>query len=979
MSVVYCAYCGKSFTRKEHLERHLPTHTNVKPHRCSCCHLSFARRDLLQRHHATYHEPRDPMEPLPGGVPTFAGKTPIACQNCASAKTGCDKRVPCTRCAEKNLECTARFARRSSKAALRAAHAQAAMTPLRPPSQIPLPGNTINPSMMEVDGIGGHSGDGGKSPEATLTGDSKAICSPKIHSPIHAHVSPGEYTLPLHPVRLNTGLDDFLLPSEFVSVDYSTGYGEMGMWQDYGGMDMNWQHSTIPIRSADISTMFDMGNISPVSEPMTASSSQESMHTRGTSISTHEYDHNITSESRAIAVTSKSMSTQDFERLIDTEAGWNLARCNKPPTDRLRPTAIHHLECLERRALEEGTWRPVEEYLKKGDWDASNMSSVVSFTSSARDQMLAMTQGFLHRALEVHRAHGRSRGATKYEFNYVVLPPSHILEHFLRSYVRSLSVYYPLVTAGQVDPNEMLQTNSASVLLVLLMIAQGAAAMPVAEAQHLSAGLTETCRISLFDMVEKDVQHTDPISLRCALLFIVLGAWSGDKWLMDTAMGQRGMYMSMLKYAGMMEPQPAMIPSFDSTSKEAQWRQWVDRESRNRLVYNYVMLDQELSLFHDTVPLFAITELQCPLPGAEALWQSTNAEQWFANMQSVYGFSANLNPQILTSTPDSVTPSLYVLFQEFLQGNLSSRQQNLSPQQLRLILHPIQAMLCHLGQLVSCFDHDIRRTANTVTKSSSLERIAEVQSLLSRWYDMTKEYVQTHPDCPVTRCNLVLYHLISLNAFTYFPEIERLARREGFSAPLSVGASNPTITHWDITLRYKKCIFQREKAVFHSGQIFWLLRQMPGERRPAWWPVAMYRATLVLWIDSLSRLDPSFQQGVDEKGGANGNAAGQVVAIDQMVPEERVLDACSWGGNGMAVLSRYNTDPASGNVSPSTGVTQITMDKPEDILDYTIRNIDAVGRSRVGDGIKRKLETLGKNWSEESILAGGGGIVVATG
>ncbi len=66
---VFCAYCGKSFTRKEHLERHIPQRehlssapraryftntlsppdTNVKPHRCSSCQLSFARRQVSVR------------------------------------------------------------------------------------------------------------------------------------------------------------------------------------------------------------------------------------------------------------------------------------------------------------------------------------------------------------------------------------------------------------------------------------------------------------------------------------------------------------------------------------------------------------------------------------------------------------------------------------------------------------------------------------------------------------------------------------------------------------------------------------------------------------------------------------------------------------------------------------------------------------------------------------------------------------------
>lgn len=69
VDMVYCAYCGKAFTRKEHLERHIPsreqsprnshmthfvlltdclhsTDTNVKPHRCVACQLSFARRQV---------------------------------------------------------------------------------------------------------------------------------------------------------------------------------------------------------------------------------------------------------------------------------------------------------------------------------------------------------------------------------------------------------------------------------------------------------------------------------------------------------------------------------------------------------------------------------------------------------------------------------------------------------------------------------------------------------------------------------------------------------------------------------------------------------------------------------------------------------------------------------------------------------------------------------------------------------------------
>ncbi|SPQ22250.1 763feecf-684d-45ed-b453-ca1c07042ab7 [Thermothielavioides terrestris] len=640
-------------------------------------------------------------------------------------------------------------------------------------------------------------------------------------------------------------------------------------------------------------------------------------------------------------------SIPEFEVVMVAEGAWNLARCNPGLSGNCPRTAIVHLECLEQKSKQEGTWSSLERYLERLDWDPSDLASVVPLTSRTRDKMLAITQSFLHKALEIHRGgvngYPKSGYSSPGDFNFIVLPSTKILEYFLRSYVRSLSVYYPLVTAGCVDPNEMLQNNQASTLLVLLMIAQGAAAMPIAEARYLSAGLTETCRISLFDIVEKDVElSSDPIALRCALLFIVLGAWSGDKWLMDIAMGQRGMYMSMLKHAGMLDPQPSMMPTIhDSTGAELEWRAWVQRETRNRLVYNYVMLDQELSLFHDTAPLFAITDLRCPLPGPEILWMSPSSERWLSAMQSIYGSAANVNPQLL-NTP-SASPSLYDLFQDFLNDNLSMEQPGVSPQQMRLILHPLQGLLCHLRQMLACFSDtpSTRRTgARLVTKNSTLHRLEEVQQLLQKWYDLSANYTKANPDCPVARCNLVLYHLISLNAVSNFVEIERFARREGFEH-----------WYWDIPKLNKRCIFNREDAIFHCGQVFRLLRLMPKDRRPAWWSVAMYRPTLILWADSVSRVYSGAQA---SKGGEAAPPSTAPVIIDQVTPEDPAINAFVWNGNGVPMLTRTNG-------------TTVTLDKPADILSYAIQNIEAGFSSRLSDGIKRKLITLGNNWSVDAM------------
>lgn len=403
-----------------------------------------------------------------------------------------------------------------------------------------------------------------------------------------------------------------------------------------------------------------------------------------------------------------------------------------------------------------------------------------------------------------------------------------------------------------------------------------------------------------------------------------------------------------------------------------------------RLVYNWVMVDLELSLFHDTAPVLSISELHCPLPGPAILWLAPNSEQWLAGVQSLYGCTANVNPHLLT-TP-SLTPSLYDLFQDFLHDSLNRRQSSLVPQQMRLLLHPIQSLLCHLRQMLSCFSDILgnrRVTGRTVTKASTHQRLEEAQGLLQKWYELAVTMYKADPNSTVTRCNLVLYHLISLNAVTSFPEIERLARKEGFEA------GGPT--YWELGLRHKRCIYQREEAIFHCGQVLRLLRSLPADRQPSWWSTALYRVTLTLWTDGIGRLDPSFKTtttttttssststsasssslssatsstaaaGVSAKERV-GSPAGSPsspgrIAVDQVMPEDPSVIAYLWGGDGIAVVTR-------------TDGTVISLDNPADVLDLGVKVIDSGVSTRIGDGITRKLVTLAGNWSLDSIGMG---------
>ncbi|OWP00293.1 hypothetical protein B2J93_3704 [Marssonina coronariae] len=933
--MIFCTYCGKSFTRKEHLERHIPSHTNVKPHRCTLCQLSFPRRDLLQRHHFTYHEAQDPMQPVAGAVPTIAGRTPIACIHCANAKTGCDKAVPCSRCAEKNLPCEARFARRSGKASMRSQSLSHASTVQRAPGS-PRVANRLAPKEPKLE-----------SPPALGASPGAAqVQSPPQTTPGYASSMPAFNfgTTPFHPSpseSVRGGMDAFMCMDEDM-LGADPGYQDLMMWNPYPAeLDL----FPSPVGGKLGGPFLDMAESYAGSDALVSHSMHTSIslpHTGSTSISSQA---DLERPSRIVdhgGMRAGEGMIPEFEVVIAAESAWPLARCSRPVFSGACPrTAILHLENLEQHSRYESTWTMPDAIIGAADGDYKNQISVVPFSSGTRDRILAITQSFLHTALETHRGGMKAwdKGSPHPNFNFLVLPPSTVLECFLRSYVRSLAPYYTLINGGALDPNELVLNNQASTLLLLLMIASGATAVATSEARCLTAGLTETCRISLFNIIEKDVElSADPVVLRCALLLTILGAWSGDAWHMKMAMGQRGMYLSMLKHAGMLEPLVPATISADAPNIELQWRAWQQQESKNRLVYNWVMVDQELSLFHDTAPVLSISELQTPMPGMECLWLAKDGTEWLAAIQQSNGATGWMSPH----APHEIrplTPSLCDLFQDMLHDNISRRYDQLSPLQLKLLLHPLQALLCHLRQVLSCFSGSdffgSRRGTRTVTRASTMLRMEEVQSLLHQWYELCVVHAKAEPACPVTRANLVLYHLVSLNAVTCFPEIERLARRERFD-----GSSQA------LTARYQRCIHQPEEAVIHCGQVLRLVAAMPREGRPHWWSAAVYRAALILWLEGMARADPG-------RSPIPRSETGPLLAIDAVMPDDRAAVAYLWNGEGVPVL----TSPRG------EGHVEI---RAEQVLRHCGALLEQGVASRVSDGIKRKLLELSRTWGEAS-------------
>jgi hypothetical protein len=95
-----CHLCGRSYERVDHLNRHLKSHENSRPHKCTRCNKSFNRADLLNRHQASHDRPVATRRSIDRG-----DRVAAACLACVNAKAKCQDEKPCTRCRRRGITC----------------------------------------------------------------------------------------------------------------------------------------------------------------------------------------------------------------------------------------------------------------------------------------------------------------------------------------------------------------------------------------------------------------------------------------------------------------------------------------------------------------------------------------------------------------------------------------------------------------------------------------------------------------------------------------------------------------------------------------------------------------------------------------------------------------------------------------------------------------------------------------------------------
>ncbi|KAK6442718.1 hypothetical protein LTR95_001034 [Oleoguttula sp. CCFEE 5521] len=627
----------------------------------------------------------------------------------------------------------------------------------------------------------------------------------------------------------------------------------------------------------------------------------------------------------------------DTEVVQVVQNAWPKFRCNPARSElpNFKNTSTH-LQGLAEILKDQDMWN---EWHPAVDEPTSPASRTIPHVrcepvhSHTRDKLASITQTMLSATLQRHNVVTESAAPSLYNMDetctshgYVVLPPVSTLESFFNAYANRIEYTYPSGTTT--TPNEMLASKQPWIpaLLLLLMLGASAIGTESRKSYFFSIGLTEVARVNMLRAVDDNSElRSEPLLLQCALLVTVLAAFSGDKYQMNAATGNRAAYIAMLTQSSVMQHSNQSMSITDRRSNtEASFAKWKEFECQNRLVYSWTSVDVELSLFYDTPPLMCINDMRVAIPSGNRLWQAVSAADWLRVIeQKSIGYRTY-----------AANPSLCELFRGFADGRTTPSR--VSPWTLQLLLHhPIQSMVCHVRQYLECIEQsgNSRKSLRTTTSNSMRGQLSQVQSLLGQWWDLAHPtFANDFEPCLQTRITLILYHLISLNAVTSFAMIENLMRETNGPGEMSQSAH--------------LCVDDVEDAFFHTGQALRHLKALPISVRPLWWPAAIYRVALVASVCTLANSRPqwSMQAGMSHK---SHNA--KVVLINHCLPDDHVLEIYRKSREGEPAL-----------LMDDGSVLEILWTVT--IIDYCVDLLNHDLATAFSLGVRNRLETLSSRW-----------------
>ncbi|CAA9965743.1 C6 transcription factor RegA [Pyrenophora teres f. maculata] len=839
-----CSTCKRSFTRADHLTRHVrarphrpscnivvtllalfgrnrtadlaSTDTKSKPYICPVCSKGFARIDLLKRHvanHAT--EPANKRQKR-----EIARDTRVvqACEACSQSHLRCEDEKPCSRCKKKKIPCRVPDGAAGDENETHEIDAVHAAQDL-----LDLSNGFDYPSSLPS-----HAGG------ANTTASAASDTPEPFHSSMTDSKNISHHSRGLDGSEMSvTSLNDMQPPP-------STNGGLAPMDQTYGDPtnSMSFFDSSMPQYDATPGQNPFLPDYFRNMPPYDAFFSGQAT-PRGIMDLSFDIDVGLTECDLGL------LDQYNFQVpfAADTPSTDTYGADQHPSETDTAP--------VRAEAFKQSIWRYLPQRSRNPNAEQVNLA----FTDTERDRRSHITRRIVAEKLprvSRDRLMALVLGTCSTENIKKIasaFPSIELLDGLIQYFLSSPSLeaqlwfHLPTFSPSNLNPE-----------LLASIVSAGAASIPDISLRKLGYALHEASRIGQSKTFEEDntaIRDLQP--LQTFLLQLKVGMWSGISRKMEIAESFLQPLMTMLRRGGRFRrltwKDICPFPDDQGMALEEKWQSWVNQECWLRLVHRTFEFDRQSSMALLKPPLLSYAEMQLPLPSSNILWQAKSAASWKA---------AYLNmPPKATKQPSAIECFL----------------------NLEHLAHHDFASLTYLYMIWGTI-WEYRQMCTLTTRSQALSNNSLILS--SRYQELTKQLEDFRVNSPPMNKTVEItleIMLVHLNA--PLDEIQLFAGLEGQEEARSAYLG---LRDWTKTSSARQ-------ALWHAGQILRAAEVLPKALLNNFNAIAVYHAGLILWAYGfLKRSVPESSQ-VDSLVILNGDdslSARKFITLGRGIPAIRI-------------------------------------------------------------------------------------------
>ncbi|RFU81450.1 c6 and c2h2 transcription factor [Trichoderma arundinaceum] len=676
-----CRDCGRSYSRPEHLVRHVQTHTLGRRFACEICKKSFARKDLLRRH-VTNHENDSPKKRQRMVSTPNSSRVTQACRACASARVKCDESKPCRRCVSRNLQCSSYETSPGTSMHLVHLPASGQDAALTQPTGTSSVGSTDSSSALQ-------------NASASVIRDNVTAKSSPLSQSASSRQDDSQLTTP--DTGIEQGVPRLTAIPPFSLVGNAHSPAQPHDPPKSGPMELNNVPFFDFLRDVLYQQPLDLARPSESQGPAVLDFCDD-MDMDLTEMDFGLLDHwNLDMEDGSALIT-PTMGNQNPQNSVEMSAmRQNLANVWGELPWKWEPTTKDNAYTeqanlpLSTKDISNAHFQETKRQLERVVEQRLNLPS--------RDQILAIV---LKTCRDASMA-----GRVAASFPTVEVMDA-MVQTFLAAHLRQVStwIHYPTLKLNAVWPEWI---GNA--------VAAGAVLMPASTLRKFGFAVQEAVRITIPARFEDNNTAIQNLSLvQSLILGQDIGIWSGNRRKMEIAECHL-----MMRYRRMfqrcMYPTITVEPSDEGDVLEQKWMKWAAAEQWKRLVFHCYIREAQISMTVLTNPCMSYAELTLPLPERKDLWFAKNASEW----KSIYlSGTGGQNPR---------APSIADMYRDVRQFAENSTRIDMQLS-VSIFLHGFWSMILEYSQLsvVHQYRSYTKDGSNPMLSSRRQELMRELQS-----------------------------------------------------------------------------------------------------------------------------------------------------------------------------------------------------------------------------------------------------------